>query len=65
MFVPWSTRITATESNSDFMPTVGINNGEVVGLGSKEAWVTVVPKIANKSEQIEGGSVEEPVLLEL
>ena len=47
------------------MPTVGIDNGEVVRLGFEEAWVTVVPKIVNKSKQIEGGSVEEPVLPEL
>lgn len=43
------------------MPTVGVNNGEIVRLGFDETWVTAVPKITNEPKRMEGCSVKEPV----
>lgn len=62
MFVPWGVRVTGTELDSHPVPTVHVNDDEVARWGSYGAWVTVMPKVANVSERIEGGSVKEPIL---
>ena len=61
MFVPRGARIAGTEPDSYFVPTVGVDNGENTRWGSKGARVAVMSKVANKSERMEGGSVEKPI----
>ena len=44
------------------MPTININDGELVGRGPSGAWVSAMAKVAHKPERMEGGPIEEPVL---
>lgn len=44
------------------MPTVHVDDNEVARRGFYGTWVTLVSEVANKSERVEGYSVEEPVL---
>ena len=62
MFVPWDVRVTGTEPDSHPVPTIHVDNGEVVRWGFHRAWVAVVPEMANESKRMEGGSVKEPIL---
>lgn len=62
MFVPWGASVAGTEPNLDLMPTIHINNHDVVKPGFNEAWITTVAKLADQSKQMEGCSVEEPIL---
>ena len=53
---------TLAKYNSHIMPTVDVNNGELVVGGVCGARITVVPKVTDVSERVEGGPVEKSVL---
>jgi len=59
-FVPWGISVAGTEPDSHFVPTIHVNDGEVLRWGFYGARITVMPKITNKSKRVEGGPVEEP-----
>ena len=61
-FVGDATHATFTESDLYHVPTVGIDDGELMVRGACGAWIAIVSKIADVPERIEGGSVKKGVL---
>ena len=61
-FVPRCARVAGTEPDPYSVPTVHVDDGEVARCGSYGTWVTIMTKMANEVERIEGGPLKEPVL---
>lgn len=61
-FVPWGVRVAGAEPDSYFVPTVEVDDDEVLRRRSRRTRIAVMPSVINKSEQIERGSVEEVIL---
>lgn len=61
-FVPWNFCIAGTERDAYFMPTVGVDNGEIARCRFQGTWFTVMPKVADESERVESSSIKESIL---
>ena len=59
-FIPWAIAA-GTERNPDFVPTVDIDDSNVVKRRSSGTWVTIMPEVAYETQRMERGAVKEPI----